>query len=352
MKKWSVKLAALALAMSIIAACGNEGAGSGEETSTQAQQETSQTGGAETQATENESADTEATESTAAEDNTGAAIEVDEELVESILAQFNGETPESTVTLSVAIAELYNELGLELAGVPTTQSELPEAYQEVQQVGTSHQPDLEVIASLSPDTVLAPESIKDSISKMFEPSGLPAAYLPVNSLDELKASIVALGRLHGKETEAQEVLTSFAEQEEKVLSSAEGKESPSVMFLFGSTEYLMLMNEDTFPGSLANNLGATNVLKDTIQSNETYVPFNMESVVETDPDVILLVAHGDVEAVTKKFEEDLKKNAAWDKLTAAKSGKIQALDYNLFGTASLSKAPEAYEALSSILFEE
>ncbi|WP_454192481.1 ABC transporter substrate-binding protein [Paenibacillus sp. Marseille-Q7038] len=114
----------------------------------------------------------------------------------------------------------------------------------------------------------------------------------------------------------------------------------------------MLMNEDTFAGSLAKNLGATNVLTDTMQSTETYVPFNMESVVEANPDVILLVAHGDAEAVAKKFEEDVKKNGAWEKMSAFKNGKMKTLDYNLFGVASLSKTPEAYKALSSVLYGE
>lgn len=342
MKKGSSwKLGIIALTMVVMVACGNQ-EGSGSETSSDAQQQVAADAGATTG-----SGDT-----TSAADETTAAVTVDEAQVEEILSQFDNKTPSTTVTLSVAITELFNALGLPLAGVPTTQSELPEAYQDVQKVGSSHQPDLEVIASLTPDTVLAPESIKDSINKMLEPSGLKGAYLPVDSLDGLKASLVAMGRLYGKEAEAEQVLTSFAEQESEIVKSVEGKEAPSVMFLFGSTDYLMLMNEDTFAGSLARNLGATNVLTETMQSSETYVPFNMESVVEANPDVILLVAHGDAEAVAKKFEEDVKKNGAWEKMSAFKNGKMQTLDYNLFGVASLSKTPDAYKALSSVLYGE
>ena len=342
MKKGSSwKLGIIALIMVVMVACGNQ-EGSGSETSSDAQQQVAADTGATTG-----SGDT-----TSAADETTAAVTVDEAQVEEILSQFDDKTPSTTVTLSVAITELFNDLGLPLAGVPTTQSELPEAYQDVQKVGSSHQPDLEVIASLTPDTVLAPESIKDSIDKMLEPSGLKGAYLPVDSLDGLKASLVAIGRLYGKEAEAEQVLTSFAEQESEIVKSVEGKEAPSVMFLFGSTDYLMLMNEDTFAGSLARNLGATNVLTETMQSSETYVPFNMESVVEANPDVILLVAHGDAEAVAKKFEEDVKKNGAWEKMSAFKNGKMQTLDYNLFGVASLSKTPDAYKAISSVLYGE
>lgn len=343
MKKGSFwKIGIITLTMVVMAACGNEG-GSGEESTTSTQSQTNVESSATTVTPEAEG-------ESAAEDT--AAVNVDEALVEQILSQFDQTAPSTSVTLSVAITELFDELGLPLAGVPTTQAELPESYKDVQQVGSSHQPDLEVIASLSPDVVLAPESIKDSINKSLEPAGLKGVYLPVDSLDGLKASLTALGRLYGKETEAAEVIASLDTQEAEIVKSVEGKEAPTVMFLFGSTDYLMLMNEDTFAGSLAKNLGAVNVLKETLSSSETYVPFNMESVVEADPDVILLVAHGDAEAVAKKFEEDVKKDGSWEKLSAFKNGKMVTLDYNLFGVASLSKTPEAYKALASVLYGE
>ncbi|MEF3354916.1 helical backbone metal receptor [Paenibacillus sp. GYB006] len=337
----SLKLGMIALTMVVMVACGNQ-EGAGSETSSDAQQ----------QAAANTTVTAGSEDITPATDEAAATVAVDEALVEEILSQFDNKTPSTTVTLSVAITELFNDLGLSLEGVPTTQSELPAAYQDVQKVGSSHQPDLEVIASLTPDAILSPESIKDSIEKMLKPSGLKGAYLPVDSLDGLKASLVAIGRLYDKEAEAEQVLNSFAEQESEIVKSVEGKDAPTVMFLFGSTDYLMLMNEDTFAGSLARNLGATNVLTDTMQSTETYVPFNMESVVEANPDVILLVAHGDAEAVAKKFEEDVKKNGAWEKMNAFKNGKMKTLDYNLFGVASLSKTPDAYKALSTVLYGE
>lgn len=352
MRKGSWKLSILIFSLILLVACGNtESTSSGADAGTNQQ---AASGNGDTNgigSTEADSSDAQ-TKDTGSEAEDTQEVAVDETKVSELLAQFGEKTPETAVTLSVAITELYNALGLELAGVPSTQSQLPEAYADIQRIGTSHQPDLEKIAALQPDTILSPASIKESIDKMFKPSGLPAAYLPVDSLDELKASTVALGRLYGKEAKAQEVLQAFAKEEAEILESVEGKPAPKVMFLFGSTEYLMLMNEDTFAGSLAKNLGASNVVSDTLKSSETYVPFNMESVVQANPDVILLVAHGDADAVAKKFEEDVKKNGAWEKLQAFKNGKMQPLDYNLFGVASLTKAPEAYKALSSILYSE
>ncbi|WP_068778013.1 helical backbone metal receptor [Paenibacillus sp. GM2] len=277
---------------------------------------------------------------------------LDEAKVQEIVDQFGGQTPTKTVTLSVAITELYNALGLELAGVPTTMSTLPAAYDQVQRIGSSHAPDLEQIAKLEPDAVVAPASIKDSIAKMIEPAGLPAVYLPVDSLDELKQSMAALGKVYDQEEKANEALTNFAAREAEALKLSEGKEAPTVMFLFGSVDSLMLMNEDTFAGSLAKKLGASNVLSNVLKQTETYVPMNMESVVQANPDIILLVAHGDPSAVAKKFEEDVKQNGAWEKMDAFKNNKLITLDYNLYGIASLVKAPDAYKDMASILYND
>lgn len=283
-------------------------------------------------------------------EQTAPAVQVDETKLQELAAQFGDTAPAKSITLSVSITELFDALGLELVGVPTTKSELPAAYAQVQRVGSSHQPDLEQIAKLEPNMVLAPASIKDSIDKILKPANLPAAYLPADSLDELKLSTSVLGRVYGKDAKAAEVLESFAKQENEIMETTKGKESPKVMILFGSAESLMVMNENTFAGSIAQNLGATNVLSDVLKQSETYVPLNMESIVTANPDVILLVAHGDPAAVAQKFEEDVKKNGAWEKLSAFKNGKLKTLDYNLFGIASLVKAPDAYKEMANILY--
>lgn len=280
-----------------------------------------------------------------------AAISVDENRAAELLAQFQGHSPAKVVTISVAITEIMNELGIAPLGVPTTSSKLPAALDSVPRIGTSHQPDLEQIAKLQPEIVLGPSSIKDSVDKKLKPAGTPTAYLPVDSIDELKLSTVVLGRLFQQEAKAAQFLGKIAEQEKTAIEATKGKPAPKVLFLFGSAEALMVMNENTFAGSIARNLGAVNVAADTLKQTQTYAPLNMESIVAANPDAILLVAHGDPNAVAKKFEEDVKKNGAWEKMNAFKNGKMQSLDFSTFGTASLVNAPAAYQQLADILYK-
>jgi len=279
------------------------------------------------------------------------AVAVDETKAAELQAQFSQEAPAKVVSASVAITEILDVLGVMPVGVPTSTVELPAAFKDVQRIGSALKPDVEQVTKLQPDIILGPESIKDSLEKQFKPASLKTAYIPSDSLEELKLSMVVLSRVFKQEQKAIDFITNLEKQESEAVKLSEGKTAPKVMLLFGSAESFMLMNENTFPGSIAKKLGASNVVSDVLKSDETYVMLNMENVVAANPDVILLVSHGDPDTAIKKFEADVKKNGAWDKLNAFKNGKVSALDYNLFGVASLVKASDAYKEMTTKLYQ-
>jgi iron complex transport system substrate-binding protein len=277
-------------------------------------------------------------------------VTVDEKAAAELQAQFGSDMPAKVVTTSVAFTEILHVLGVKPTGVPTSTLELPEDFKDVQRIGSALKPDVEQITKLQPDVVLGNDSIKDSLEKIFKPASLKSVYLPSNSLEDLKLSMVVLSRVFKQEQKANDFFAKLDKQEQEAINLSKDKTAPKVMFLFGSADSFMLMNESTFPGSIAKKLGATNVVSDVLKSDETYVPLNMENVVTANPDVILLVAHGDPNTAIKKFEEEVKKNGAWEKLNAFKNNRVQALDYNLFGVASIVKAPEAYIEMANKLY--
>ncbi|WP_018758199.1 ABC transporter substrate-binding protein [Paenibacillus terrigena] len=324
-RKWGLLTGALLLALAVGCSSKEQTAEAGQETTTQV-----------------------ATEEKAAAP--ASAYTVDETKAAELQAQFGDAAPSKVVVASVAISEILNELGVMPVGVPTSTLELPAAFKDLPRIGSALKPDVEQVTKLQPDVILGPESIKTSLDKQFKPANLNTAYLPADSLEELKLTTVVLSRIFKKEDQANAFLAKLAEQEKLSVEQASGKTQLKIMILFGSAESFMMMNENTFAGSIAKKLGASNVVSDVLKSEETYIPLNMENVVAANPDVILLVAHGDANTAVKKFEEDVKKNGAWDKLNAFKNDKVKALDYNLFGVASVVKASDAYQQMLSILY--
>ncbi|MGE6378587.1 ABC transporter substrate-binding protein [Peribacillus muralis] len=271
--------------------------------------------------------------------------------LEELTKQFPSKHPESIVTTSVSIAEMLQILNVKPVGIPTSTHELPKGFENVAQIGSPIEPDVEKIVSLKPDIVIGPESIKDSLDKKIKNSKVDTAYIPTDSYDDLKISLEVLGKVLHKETEAKDYIAQLQEKETAVLDGVKGKDSSKVMVLFGSGESFMLMSENTYVGSLVKKLGATNIVNDVLKSSEAYVPMNMEDVVTANPDAILLVSHGDPTAALEQFKAEVKKNGAWEKLNAFKEDRVQALDYEIFGYASIEKATTGLEQLSEILYK-
>ncbi|WP_019241064.1 MULTISPECIES: ABC transporter substrate-binding protein [Bacillus] len=273
------------------------------------------------------------------------------EHINELLKQFPAEQPNSIVTTSVSIAEMLHILNVKPVGIPTSTHKLPDGFETITQIGSTIEPDVEKIASLNPDIIIGPESIQESLEKKIKNSKVARAYIPTDSYEELKISLQVLGKTLHKEDAAKEYLSQLNEKETDILKDIKGKSAPKVMLLFGSGESFMLMSDSTYVGSLVKKLGATNIVSEAVKSTEAYIPLNMEDVVVANPDAILLVSHGDPTAALEQFKSEVKKNGAWEKLLAFKENRVQALDYETFGYASIEKATTGLEQLNKILYK-
>lgn len=279
---------------------------------------------------------------------TGAETAQKNEAVEKLVQTFPQKDMEKIVTTSVTIAEMLHILEITPIGLPTTAHALPNGFEKIEKVGSAVEPDVEKIVSLQPDIVIGPNSVHTSLEKKLKQTDVASAYLPTDSYTDLKNGLMAMSIALKKEKLANTYLTELEKKEKEVINTSDVK-GRKVMILFGTGESFMLMNTNTYVGSLVETLGAKNMITETTKSKEAYVPLSMENVVATNPDVILLVSHGDATVALKQFKDEVKKNGAWNQLKAFKEDRVQALDYSLFGYASIEKAPEALQELQTIL---
>lgn len=273
---------------------------------------------------------------------------VDEAAVAELVKNFPEQKSEKIITTSVTIAEMLKILNVTPTGLPTTEHQLPEGYDKIDKIGSAVEPDVEKIVSLSPDLVVGPKSIHTSLEKKMKNTKIPTAYVPTDSYGDLKNSFMALATALDQKEVAEKYLTDLDKKEKEIIASNDSS-NKKVMVLFGSGESFMLMNTNTYVGSLVAQTGAKNIVTEATTSKEAYVPMNMEDVVATNPDVILLVSHSDASVALKQFKDEVKKNGAWEQLNAFKNDQVDALDYGIFGYASIVKAPEALEALQKML---
>lgn len=255
---------------------------------------------------------------------------------------------DTVVASSVAVVQILDALGIPMAGVPTSSYELPESVKDATRIGNPMEPDMEVIASLEPTIVVSVDSLSEDLSKQFETIGAESFFVNLSSYEGLKNSIISLGERFAVEEKAQELVKGFEEREDKIASLIEGKESPSVLIIFGASGSFMVASEDTYVGDLVKQVGGKNIITD---AKAAFSPVDMEYLADQNPQYILFMAHANPEESLEAFRKEFETNVAWQSFDAVKNDKVIALETGYFGMSANLLAIDAMEKLADILYE-
>ncbi|EAE9245116.1 ABC transporter substrate-binding protein [Listeria monocytogenes] len=228
------------------------------------------------------------------------------------------EAPTKIVSLMPSNTEILFalDLGDKVKGV-TAYDDYPKEAQKVEKV-TSTSVDTEKIIAIKPDLVLGHESMlateKDAY-QLLKDAGINVFVVPdATDLKAAEKSIITVGKLTGKEKEAEEVTDSMEEQKVAIEKKAkELKTSPKVWIEISPDLYTA--GKGTFMNEMLELAGGTNVVTES-----GFIPYNEEKVVELQPDIILSV-YPDAKAT-------IQKRAAWKDIPAVKNDKIYEMDAN------------------------
>ncbi len=258
-------------------------------------------------------------------------------------------TEQRIVATTMSIVEIMDELELDLVGVPMTSSEMPERYKGVTEVGSAMNPDVEIIKSLNPTDVLSVTTLEYDLANGFKEVGLPSTFINFQSIADMQSEIIALGEKYDREEQAEQLAEKYTAKLQEIQERVKGKESPRVLVLLGIPGSYLVATTESYVGSLVELVGGTNVIQG--QSVE-FLASNTEYLHESNPDIILRLAHGMPEDVVKMFDEEFKTNDVWKHFNAVKNDRVYDLEEPVFGTTANLQADIALEELANILYEE
>lgn len=259
------------------------------------------------------------------------------------------EAPKRVVAGTVAIAEMLDKLEFDdVVGVPQSRYPLPERFKGASDIGRPMEPDVEKVTALKPGLFISVNSLQEANEKKLADQGIKSLFVNTDSYEHVLETMTQLGTALGKEAEAEAFVSETRAKAEEIIKSAEGKESPKVLFLFGSPKSIMVGTKETFTGSLMEALKIHNIADD-LELKGTFVPLNLENVVAANPDVILRLTHANPEESQKMLDKEFAENAIWKNMDAVKNGKVYDLDINIFSVSGNIKLVEALEALSKII---
>lgn len=252
---------------------------------------------------------------------------------------------EVVVATSVAVTEILDALGVEVAGAPSTSYELPESTKDAVEVGNPMSPDLEIIKSLNPSIVISVDTLGSDYISLFEENNIPSEFVSLTSLDGLKETIKNLGERFNKEDKSVEILAQLELKEEEV-SKVEDKNKPNIMIVFAAPGSTMLATPSSYIGNLVELVGGNNVIQD---DSSSFVTYSKEELSKLNPDKILVMVHAMPEETKAALEKEMESDTAWQSIQAVKDGNIVYLDSTYFGMSANLKVIEGLDILSDIV---
>lgn len=258
-------------------------------------------------------------------------------------------TPASVAVLALGDLDIVHKLGANVVGRPATKSPLPsEELKQAAEIGNTHQPNFEKLAAAKPDLLIAGTGFTKHISTV-EKNGTKVMMTSANSVADIQKSITLFGEVLGKKEEAKK-LTQAIDDKLHAMSSA-GKTGVRALLVYGAPGTYMAALPNSLSGDVLAKAGGENVAADYPQTKDfpQYAELSSERIVESNPDAVYLITHGDPEAVKKSFEDEMSKNAAWKNLKAVKEGRVIILPPDLFGSSPGTRITEALDYMSDSL---
>lgn len=298
-------------------------------------------------------ADKEIADETSASSNSQVEQQVSKESIEIIDASGQqitfDEVPTSIATLSSGDLDILLSLNAEVVGRPTSQGEVAENLKDIQEIGNLHQPNFEKIAEVHPDVLIASPSFKQHAANL-EAQGTKVIYTEANSTEDILETIDIFGTMLGKSEEAEELIASLNEELETLSNSAPAVKT---LLVYGAPGSYLVALPNSLSGDLLERAGGENIASDFPQEEKypQYASLSTEKIIERNPEAVMLITHGDPEAVKMAFQGEMDKNPAWKNLDAVKNGKVTILPSHLFGTNPGTKVAEALEVMNDSLKE-
>lgn len=252
------------------------------------------------------------------------------------------------IATSNATMQITDALNLDLIARCETAGTLADRYVDLPTVGTAMSPDAEAILMLEPTDIIGPDTLIETIKPTYDAAGIEATWLDLQSVEGMYESIAMLGEKYDRVDEAQVLLDAYYAALADFAAEVEGLEPPRVMVLMGLPGAYIGCTDNSYVGSLVNLTGAENVIK--VDDNLNFVSWNTEALIELDPDIILLTAHGLPDLAMEFFTKEFATNDIWKNFRAVEEGRVYALDYDKFGMSATFGWTDAFADLQEIFY--
>lgn len=257
--------------------------------------------------------------------------------------------PKTFGTLSSGELDILIALGADVTARPSSEDTLKSAKDAIE-IGNPHQPNFEKLAKANPDMLVTGMAFKQHAANV-EKQGTKIMYTQGNSIKDIQTTITNLGAIVGAEDKAKTINKDIDKKVESVEKSK--GESVKTLLVYGAPGTFLAALPNSLSGDILAKSGGENIAKDFEKDEKfpQYASLSPERIIERNPEVVMLITHGDPSGVKESFEKEMKQNAAWKNLDAVKNDKVVILPAELFGSNPGTKITEAIDSMQGYLAE-
>ncbi len=236
--------------------------------------------------------------------------------------------PQRVVALEFSFVQALDAIGVVPVGI--TDDNQPKRIEQLlgkkidySSVGTRLEPNLELVAALAPDLIIADEIRHSAI---YQQLSAIAPTIVLNSwegsYDVIKASVVTIADALGEKEKGEQALAAHAAVIAGLVAKIPTGEKRRFLLAVANPDSMSLHTSASFTGSVFRAMGLTPAIDsaDAVESGA-----GLERLIAVDPDVLLVAT----DAGGTVFDQ-WKSNTAFSNISAVKAGTIYEVDRNQF----------------------
>lgn len=200
-------------------------------------------------------------------------------------------------------------------------------------VGGQGNINIEAIHELKPDLILAHVRNHGQIIEALEGTGAKVYMFDPGELGEnpMLDSVEFLGNLLGREDEATVYMDSVNKVADELKEKIANQTDIKTAIIISAGDSIRAAQGASSYGSILKGLGLENIVQDNLPGSNktTFIPFDIETIIEKDPDIILIVASSKDSEQNKEVIEKYKNDSNWKNLKAVKENRIKILPFKV-----------------------
>lgn len=259
-------------------------------------------------------------------------------------------SPQRIVSHVPSITETLFALGLDERVVGVDEySDYPEAAKAKPKVGGYFTPNVESIVALNPDLVLTDGHVSELTR--LEGLGIPLIVIDPKDIDGVLRDIELLGNITGSQKKAKDIISEMQKRIDAVANAVSNAPRPRVFYVFDATDRTKpwTAGPGSFVDSLISMAGGENV---AAQAQGPWIQFNMEELVASDPEIILVDSMMGTAVISP---EEIRQLPGWQAITAVKDDRIYIVNGDLVnrtGPRIVQGLEDIAEAIHPEVFED